>query len=272
MSYDPTGTPTVSTVGAVTATSLPTQLSVPGSTNTKGSWTELSASTPIAARAVIVHILSDISAGVTPDMLVDLGVGAAASEVVVIPNLLAGLAQAAYDARTYVIPVNIAAGVRLAARYQANTASTICRVHVSLLGAGAGGTVVALGANTGDSGGVSIDPGGSANTKGAWTEVIASTSARIDRLAMAFGNQSNNVRTDYSFLFDIATGGSGSETAILSNLFQVTRSTVDAPQIGCHGPVPVNIPAGTRLSVRSQCSGTDATDRLLDVVLYGITV
>jgi len=29
------------------------------------------------------------------------------------------------------------------------------------------------------------------------------------------------------------------------------------------------IPAGTRIAARAQCSGTDATDRLFDVLLYG---
>jgi hypothetical protein len=36
------------------------------------------------------------------------------------------------------------------------------------------------------------------------------------------------------------------------------------------GPLPVDIPAGTRIAARMQASITDATDRLMDVIVYGI--
>jgi hypothetical protein len=36
------------------------------------------------------------------------------------------------------------------------------------------------------------------------------------------------------------------------------------------GPLSVQIPANTRLSARCQCSITDATDRLIEVALYGL--
>jgi hypothetical protein len=48
-----------------------------------------------------------------------------------------------------------------------------------------------------------------------------------------------------------------------------TESASDAITPGASGFFPVYIPAGERLSARCSSSVTDATDRKLDVIIYG---
>ncbi len=90
------------------------------------------------------------------------------------------------------------------------------------------------------------------HTKGSWVEVIASTSSDTSLLTVAVtGIQTSTVNT--ASLLDIGTGGSGSETAILSNVavggaFQTSFATPACLAF----EVPFKIPSGTRIAARLQ--------------------
>jgi hypothetical protein len=93
---------------------------------------------------------------------------------------------------------------------------------------------------------------GSAHTKGAWTQLIASSAYdAIGVIVQAFGDSSVG-----TFLLDIGVGGSGSEVPVIENLhFQRLASSYG----GCGQPfIPLLIPAGTRVSMRLQASVTAA--------------
>ena len=146
-------------------------------------------------------------------------------------------------------------------------------VGVGLVGKGLEGVpplsrCTTYGANETDSAGTTIDPGGSTDTKGSWTEVVSSTTNDIRWLIMALSHAANPTAAQARWLFDIAVGAGGSEKAIMENV-QVT-ATWDESLIGSSISFPISIPAGSRLAVRSQSNIGNATDRLLDVVLYGI--
>ncbi len=261
--------------GASTATSRGTSVTANASANTKGtSYTQLLASTAFDATAMLV-MFDDIAAGV--DYLVDIGVGAAASEVVLFPDLYCGggTGSIVYGAQ-YLFPCAIPAGTRISARCQASTGSSAIRVSCLLFGGGFQPSqplqrVTAYGVNAADSGGVSIDPGGSANTLPAsYTQIVASTTNPICALIVAIGNQNNTTRSSQSWLVNIAIGAAASEQVIISNYALNCSTSPDIVVPQTSQLLPICIPAGTRLSARAQSDGIDATDRLFDLMIYGV--
>lgn len=97
------------------------------------------------------------------------------------------------------------------------------------------------------------------NSKGSWVELIASTTRDSHGLFVVLPSNENS--NDY--LFDIGIGAAASEQVILENLLKSQRYSSYFYQFGLW------IPAGTRLSARAQSSIIDATDRLIDVIIYG---
>jgi hypothetical protein len=90
------------------------------------------------------------------------------------------------------------------------------------------------------------------NTKGAWTEITAATSASIRWLVpLVVGNSTDTAWVaNHRGLIDIGVGGSGSEAVIVPD---VGFGAFNNEAI-LHFPVtvPVRIPAGTRLAARYQ--------------------
>ncbi len=85
----------------------------------------------------------------------------------------------------------------------------------------------------------------SANTKGSWVGVVASTSFEADALLVGMAQAGNTL----THLVDFAVGGSGSEQIIAADILH-----------GGHGrmmtwaQLPVSIPAGSRIAARCQAS------------------
>jgi hypothetical protein len=100
-----------------------------------------------------------------------------------------------------------------------------------------------------DSGAVTVTANSNAHTKGAWTELIASTSANASLLVLDIDADITN--TDSATLIDIATGAATSETAIISNVAigGAVRSSL-RPTFAF--AVPFKIASGTRISARIQ--------------------
>lgn len=237
--------------------------------NNKGVWKEFVASTAFDSDGIGISY-----GGGTEDkqIILDIGVGASSSEQVIVPDI--HWAQGDRAILGYVvIPIFIPAGTRLAGRCQVSSAGGSIRVGIVLTRGGFPpssplAVVTNYGADAGDSGGEVIDPGGSANTKGSWVEMVAS--CEETRLLHMFIGQRANITTAVAhFLFDIGVGGAGSEKVIVENCHY--RSGLDE-NIGpaSRGPLLVSIPAGSRISVRAQSDITDATDRLMDIVLLGV--
>lgn len=259
------------TIGADAANSGGTTVAASASTNTKGSWVELAASTAAEASWIEVVIASN-SAGAR--YLIDIGIGAAASEVVLLANLHFENATAGNSGASYRFPVAIAAGSRVSARIQCSTGSATIRMH-AILGTGdpgslsAPGSVATYGADTSDSGLTQIDPGGSAGTDSAWVQLTASTSADIRWLVLSVAHNAAATTTTFiRWLIDIGTGGSGSETVVVADIGALSGPGEDSPNPRTVA-FPIHLAAGTRIAVRARCSGTNATDRLLDVAVYG---
>lgn len=258
--------------GAVGATSTGTAIASSATTNTKGSWVELIASTAFDSSWVMVNWAGfDNVAG--PDFLFDIGVGASGSEQVIVANLIAGQ-RGTWVPGGYLFPLAIPAGSRVAMRAQVNSGSARTgRVAIQIFGGGwnqdPGNRVVTYGAATADSGGVNVDPGGTVNTEGAWSEITSATTHDHFWLSLGIGNQLNTGRSLCDWLIDIAAGASGSEQLLIADLVMTgVAASLMVPQVFS---LPMSVPAGTRLSVRAQCSINDATDRTFDAVVYGVS-
>jgi hypothetical protein len=244
-----------------------------GTANTKGTWTALATSTVQACDCLTVITQRSGTAGV--DFLIDIGVGTAGSEVVVASNIIStgpGSGGSVFGVDC-VLPINIPAASRLSARCQATTLSAQTRVicltaELGGVASAERGVCTTYGTNTADSGATSIDPGGTANTKGAWTQITSSLTHAASALVLGFGNQINTARTDCTWLVDVGVGTAGSEVVVIADMLLQAAASTDALSPSFSPPFPISIPGGTAVSVRAQCSITDATDRLFDVALY----
>jgi hypothetical protein len=124
----------VSDVGALVATSAWTTITASATVNTKGAYTQLIASTPFAADGFNIGIrMTTASATV----LVDLAVGAAAAEQIILPDIFHrnGTSTATAPFTVFYVPIHIKDGQRIAARCQSATASQACTVGLYLYGA-----------------------------------------------------------------------------------------------------------------------------------------
>jgi len=258
------------TVGQTAASSTGTTVTA-GTANVKGVWAQISAATPVNASGVIVMLASLSANG---DYLIDIGIGAAGFESVLIRNIL--YCRRADDACAHFrFDVGVPAGSRLVARAQSTASSPTVVVAAMLLSYGFPGLshlglVLDYGTAVADSGGTGVDPGATLNTKNSWAELVAATSWPIRALVMAIGNQNNSARTTATWLLDIAVGAAGQEHAIIPDIILSANSSGDLMQPPVLGPFPVAIPSGSRIAARAQCSISDATDRLFDVAVYGV--
>lgn len=240
--------------------------------NTKAtSYTELNASTSFPAEWLLCSVGN---AGVAGDFLIDFAIGAAASEQDIMTNVPYSSRGGTLEIKYFLVPIHIPAGTRISARCQSNAAGGAqVRCQVILLGGAnipaLGGVCVTYGASTGDSGGTSIDPGGAANTKGGWVEVVSSTTREINWLVICIGGAANAVRSSFLWALDIAIGGAGVEQPVIADLQLGSHTTADDMFPGFMY-FPCHIPAGSRLSAQAACNGTDATDRLFDIILLGV--
>jgi hypothetical protein len=98
--------------------------------------TQLIASTAADSYAIQVHVHNNATSNVSTSTLLDIMTGGSGSEVVLIPDLMAGWVHPVSTTntwRTYTFPIFIPAGTRLSARSQSVVASKTCSVGITLL-------------------------------------------------------------------------------------------------------------------------------------------
>ena len=110
-----------------------------GGANAKSAWKQLTASTTGDITRLVVGIQGDDSNMTASTGLLDIGVGAAASEVVIVPDIYyVGEATevVTVEGAELAYTVNVPAGSRLAFRYQATSAAAGARPNCMVLGLG----------------------------------------------------------------------------------------------------------------------------------------
>lgn len=187
--------------------------------------------------------------------LVDIGVGGSGSESVLVSSIGIGHAGAGRLVR---LPLRITAGARLSVRIRSAVVSKAAELALILTSAGGwnppetGARATTYGALTAASAGTDMALPAAVNTKGAWTEIAATTSAPIRWLVpLVVGNSTDTAWVaNHRGLIDIGVGGSGAEQVIVPNIgFGAFNN-----EAILHFPVtvPVRVPAGTRLTARYQ--------------------
>jgi hypothetical protein len=109
-------------------------------------------------------------------------------------------------------------------------------------------------------GGITVTANSSAHTKGAWAQLIASTSAD-NSFAVVVVNGVAASATNTATLLDFALGASGSETAFISNIAVGGGSNLVSG-------FPIKIPSGSRLSARIQSVVTGGKTASVTTFLY----
>lgn len=259
-------------IGRDVGNSSLTLLTAGGVAHTKGSYVEFVASSLFDAAGLMVYFAG---ANASRKYFVDLAVGAVGSEKIIVPDLLYEIGAVGELSVAVLFPISIPAGSRVAGRCQASVASASVRCGAALLGAGfipgAGlSRVENWGAVPASTSGVSIDPGGTAHTKGAYSELIASTSFDVGALVLAVGYKLQVIGSIQVWRVDVAIGAAGSEKVILVDVPLTVNSASDQLGLCLVGPFPVNIPAGSRVAARAQSSTIVAAACTIDLAAYGV--
>lgn len=248
-----------------TSAELGTTVTGSGSAHTKGSYAELVASTAYDSYGISILCTGlNTAASTNNRALVDIAVGAAASEVTLIDNLLAGNQPnlgGATKPSMYHFPIFIAAGTRLAARMQGSTTSETCTVAVWLhqhpIGVGGwfGTRVTTYGANTGTSSGTDHTAGNSSYATA--TQITASSTNPIRALQLGIDMASDTTGNNRLGLVRVGVGAT--PTYIASDLPYGESTTVETLDFTLANFVlshmRFNLPAAQSLHVSAMMNG-----------------
>lgn len=249
--------------------STSTGITLAAGNQTKGSYVQCIASCAQDVHWLVVNVYSSYTAFYVG--LIDIAIGASGSEVVIIPNL--SVYPGLCPTRSYTIPVRIPKGSRISARAQYELASVNCFITISTIGPSlfaecATGTVDSLTANPATSRGLIVDAGATVNTYGAWTEVTASTDQAYQWLIVATGSREHQGGGDtLAYTAQMGIGTSGSEVLLIGVIWCTQNSSQDYNNEVFH--FPAYVPAGSRLSIRMQCTVNNVARRKLDFYVYG---
>ncbi|KKN04212.1 hypothetical protein LCGC14_1099690 [marine sediment metagenome] len=265
-------TATLETAGATTSISRGKVITA--GVDTKSAYVELIASTANTNLGIWVCLEAGEAA---KNWAVDIATGAAGLEVIFLNDLIYGLRRPRTGLVWYYFPIaSIASGTRISARAQCDSSPGLEVIYITAILSTE--SMLDITAPTYERSITSIpatrpyfddvDPGATLNTKGAYTELIASASANLQLVTLKFGSSDNDAISENHQLVDIAKGDAGSEVVVVSNLPLAASAAWDQAL-----PISIALPGnpfqGERISMRSQCSINDATDRLFGVGYYG---
>lgn len=233
--------------------------------HTKGSWVQLTAAT-VGDTAEMWVMMAGQSGTTWFNQFVDIGIGAAGSEVVIAANLIYSvLGQFGHGGSLYKIACHIPDGTRIAARSQADTASVGTDMNVSVRcfsaswHASEAPGLDAIGISTATTRATAVAAGNS--TKGSYSQLTAATTQDYCGIFVSSDSQGS---TNYSSLnIDLAIGGAGSEVVIIPDVFIQLDTGINV-----WGPFMIDIPAGTRIAARASDLGGQTST--IGVCAYGI--
>jgi hypothetical protein len=230
-----------------------TTVTASATTHTKGSWAQVIASTASEATLIAVNVSNVGSNGVDTGMLLDIGVGAAGSEVVRASNIAVGGAIVGSNgsgALSFFLPMRVASGSRIAVRCQSAGASRTGTVSIAPYMMGAAHmvpeTLDVIGVDTATSRGTAAS-----GANGSWFQIIASTAQRYRALLVIPSVIGSSVGTARAIRWTVGHGTANAESALgTSAAFHDTLERVSTPgAIPCL-PIPCDLPSGTRIAVR----------------------
>jgi hypothetical protein len=230
------------------------------------------ASTSHASETVIVYAWTGVHLnGSDTSVLLDVGIGAASSETVLVPNLQFGGLASTYG-HMYAVPISVASGSRISARLQGTQTSETISVALGLRAAGdhsaAPTTCTTYGANTATSQGVNLGATGANNVKGSWVEITSSTTADMSRMLVGIGIGSPTNAAGVTGFIDIGVGGAGAETVVAADI-PYELSNQEFLRLFPAYPFGVSIPSGSRISARYATNFASALSAP-SITVYGL--
>lgn len=252
-------------------TSMPTTTGVTaGAAHTKGSYVQLESSTSEEWFGFYVYVANTSTATTNTSTLMDVAVGGAGSEQVIVSNFPIGYAGVY---RGYWFPLYVGAGQRVAIRTQSAVASKVIQMATTGIRRLTYGVPMVYaksstyGASTGTSRGVTLTASATANTMGSYTELSAAIGDQIDALSLnPMGNGSTAI-TAISFNLEVASGAGGSEQTSLQGHHFIgnTSEYWDLARAINQNPFTrtdiLPIPAGARIAARvSATTGSSTCD------------
>lgn len=261
--------------GRAFALNFHTSVAGHASAHTKSNWTTIVASTATPLSGILVQVIMPANVANSSLCLFDIGIGAAASEVIICPDIYV---YGPGGVTSVFIPIDIPAGTRIAARLQSTITSASSWVNITgfrggLWGPTMGGHIQTFGQNLATSGGTALDAGASVNTYPAlpMTELTAATTKDIVAIMPLVSYNPATTVADAAFEYEIGVGASSSEVAILRQGFRVelegtSNSNSQYPQMW----FPCSIPAGSRISARVRSSVNGAATRIAYMTLLAL--
>jgi hypothetical protein len=241
-----------------------------GAINVKGAWNELipAAGTDSLKFDAYGFLLGLQYVGTTATYLIDIGFGT----TVILPNLfIEGLVQRLGG--EVFVPLPIPAGTQVQVRGQSSAANLTLAMSITPLGQGFlpstwPGAVQTLGVtSSAATSGTLLDPGATANTKGAFT-TVGTLTRPCSMLLFMMGSRADATLTTATWFLDIAIGAAGSEQVVYGDIPMCASDATDQLAQHAYGPYPFSAPANTRISARLQCSINTATKRTLNIAAY----
>jgi len=242
----------------------------PNSNNSKGNYAQLTAS--LSENTSFFFIRHDY-VNYNQRYLIDMAIGAAGSEKIIIADIpILGIALDAAGVYTIPFPMRLKKGVRVAFRCQSDYKLSKKYIGITTFKYDtlfeSYRVCDTIGTVSGSSRGTSVDPGGVANTWGAYTELVASSANNYKALMLmalptfTFGRVATR-------RVKIAIGAAGSEVDI------GLKGVIGADGQNDYGAqaypwmLPISIKAGTRISAAAICSSASA-GREAYVTLFGL--
>lgn len=253
-------------LSATPSTSAPgTTVTASSTIHTKGSYTQLISSTTYDWHGFWLNVSGAASNGFATDILLDIAVGAASSEQIILPDFMVGWCQTVQSGgRGWFIPLAIPKGTRISARTQASISSDIVQVFIS----GNSGTsglprpvfsgCDAYGIDAATSSGTSHTAGGT-GVESTDENVGSTTSRPYGAVLIGVASQSSTT-TSIAYHWELTIGGVTQAEWYAAN---TTAEVVWGPWPPT--PVLVSVPSGTQLQVRAEASGTAQAQ---DVAFY----
>lgn len=224
--------------------------------NTKGAWAQVTASLPHDAYGFWLTMAGTAVSATSTDMLLDIGIGAAASEVVLVPDLLSGWIGTPTQApRSLFIPIFIKKGTRVAIRCQGVIASDTvdCMFFFNSGDPANPGRLFsgcdAYGIVSASSAGLAHTPGNT-GAESTWSNIGGVTSKSYGAI-LPLIQSSNTTTTAVAYHWEL---GVGSVTLGEWYFMENTGEYIVGPFP--EEPAFVNIAAGAQLQVRAEASGT----------------
>jgi hypothetical protein len=267
-------------VGFVSSATSGTDLVANASPGGDGAWTELTSATPDEFHAI--HLLSHYGGSTTGRGIIDVAIGQSGSERTIIEGLPFAHMNSNIRSSAWRIsmPLYIPSGSRIAARVRrSDTASLRNRLMMlgetlPIRGIPPFRRCTTYGLDVTNARGTQVSPGGTANTQGSITEIVASTTNPIRALhVIAMKRDGVATAGNNSTALQILIGAAGSEVELIpEHMAWEIHSSCDVSScfgLGI-GPFPVNVPAGSRLSARARCSGATVGEIEGQVMFLGL--